>query len=162
MGMFVRVKGKAAEQVEQLIQSRIPQHSCGAYGRLPSESYGVLLQEAFPKAMAYSSGDAWTPATLRVDTDQLRQKDIAKLQGMPRAYNEACQYFRGPDQERCAVALRKLAKHYGVMSFSYLTGKLVLRSGCFAFGEGVPTSHRVLRKVLRKDEYRALLKVQSL
>lgn len=162
MGMFIRVKGKAAEQVEQLLVSRIPHHSCGMLGKLPSESFGSLLAETFPKAMSFASGDALTVGMLRVDADQLRPQDLAKIAAMPRAYMEACQYFRGPDQERCAVALRKLAAHYGVMGFSYLTGKLVLRSGCFAFGEGVPTSRRVLRKVLRKDEYRALLKVQSL
>ena len=162
MGMFVRVKGKAAEQVEQLLVSRIPHHSCGMLGKLPSESFGSLLAETFPKAVSFASGDALTVGVLRVDADKLRQKDIDRIAQMPCSYDEACRFFRGQDQKRCATALQKLAKHYGVMSFSYITGKLVLRSGCSDFGEGVPTSHKVLRKVLRKDEYRSLLKVQSL
>lgn len=162
MGMFIRVKGQAAEQVEQLLVSRIPHHSCGMLGKLPSESFGSLLAETFPKAMSFASGDALTVGMLRVDADKLRARDIERIAQMPRAYAEACSHFRGPDQKRCAVALRKLAAHYGVLGFSYLSGRLVLRSGCLPFGEGVPTSMRVLRKVLRKDELRSLLKVQSL
>lgn len=162
MGMFIRVKGKAAAEVEQLLVSRIPHHSCGMLGKLPSESFGSLLAESFPKAMSFASGDALTPATLRINADALRPQDIARIEQMPKAYAEACAHFRGPDQKRCAAALRKLARHYQVMGFSYITGRLVLRSGVMPFGEGVPTSMRVLRKVLRKDELRALLKVQSL
>ena len=162
MGMFIRVKGKAAEQVSALLSSRIPHHSCGAYGRLPSESFGSLLAETFPKACVYRSGDAWTPAVLKVDTDALRPQDIARIEQMPKAYMEACAFLRGPDLTRCATALQKMAKHYGAMGFAYITGKLVLRSGHEPFGDGTPTSMRVLRKVLRKDELRSLLKVQSL
>ena len=162
MGMFVRVKGKAAEQVEQLLVSRIPHHSCGMLGRLPSESFGSLLAESFPKAVSFASGDALTVGVLRVDADKLRARDIERIAQMPRAYMEACAFLRGPDQKRCAVALRKLAAHYGAMGFAYITGRLVLRSGHEAFGDGTPTNIRTLRKVLRKDELRSLLKVQSL
>jgi len=162
MGMFIRVKGKQAAEVEQLLVSRIPHQMCGMLGRLPSESFGSLLAEAFPKAVSFASGDALTVGMLRIDADKLRPQDLAKIAAMPRSYMEACAYFRGPDQKRCAVALQKLAKHYQVLGFAYITGKLVLRSGHEPFGDGTPTSMRVLRKVLRKDELKALLKVQSL
>ena len=159
MGMFIRVTNPCL--TTHHVQYRIPQHTCGTYGKLPDESFGRALSKLFPAACSFQTGDPLTPAILRIDGSKFTASERELLESLPirPTLDKFWGHLSAPRTARINKILGKIKAALQLKELLWVQvdeGEILLRTTQW-YADALPITVKKLRKILRKDELKVVM-----